>query len=56
MYTRPLHSVMQTAGSKCVFTYGDVRAANIVADSNGGGAWKVVAIIDWASSGFYPEY
>ncbi|KAK5658978.1 hypothetical protein OQA88_1798 [Cercophora sp. LCS_1] len=56
MYSRLLRSMMQTTSSKCVFTHGDARTANIIVDGNGEEGWKVVAIIDWAASGFYPEY
>jgi len=40
----------------CVFTHGDVRPANIKVEQNEDGGWKVVGIIDWESSGFYPAY
>lgn len=40
----------------CVFTHGDFRPANIHVEQNEDGGWRVVGIIDWESSGFYPEY
>ena len=42
--------------SKCVFTHGDIRPANIMVEQGEDGTWEVVAIIDWEASGFYPEH
>ncbi|PHH59600.1 hypothetical protein CDD81_2838 [Ophiocordyceps australis] len=56
LYVDLLRSFAQGFQSKCVFTHGDVRPANIMMDKAGDGNWKVVAIIDWDASGFYPEY
>ncbi|KAI0521132.1 APH-domain-containing protein [Xylaria bambusicola] len=40
----------------CVFTHGDIRPANIMMEADSGGRWRVSGIIDWETSGFYPEY
>ncbi|RDA93700.1 hypothetical protein CP533_4894 [Ophiocordyceps camponoti-saundersi (nom. inval.)] len=56
LYIGLLRSFTQSFQAKCVFTHGDVRPANIMVDRANDGNWKVVAIIDWDSSGFYPEY
>ncbi|PVH74054.1 hypothetical protein DL98DRAFT_563006 [Cadophora sp. DSE1049] len=40
----------------CVFTHGDIRPANIKATQNEDGSWKVLGIVDWEYSGFYPAY
>lgn len=40
----------------CVFTHGDIRPANIKVTQNEDGSWKVVGILDWEYSGFYPAY
>ncbi|KAG5994876.1 hypothetical protein E4U52_000619 [Claviceps spartinae] len=41
--------------NKIVFTHGDIRPANIMVRRDDG-TWRVTAIIDWETSGFYPEY
>ncbi|KAG6089065.1 hypothetical protein E4U15_004306 [Claviceps sp. LM218 group G6] len=41
--------------NKIVFTHGDIRPANIMVRREDG-IWRVTAIIDWETSGFYPEY
>ncbi|PHH88080.1 hypothetical protein CDD83_8028 [Cordyceps sp. RAO-2017] len=56
LYVDLLRSLAQSPQAKCVFTHGDVRPANIMVDRANDGSWKVVAIIDWDASGFYPEY
>jgi hypothetical protein len=40
----------------CIFTHGDIRPANIKIKQNEDGSWKVLGIMDWESSGFYPAY
>ncbi|KAF2461274.1 kinase-like domain-containing protein [Lineolata rhizophorae] len=55
LYADFLRSLMPLS-SVCVFTHGDLRPANIIVDTGDDGTWKVVAVIDWESSGFYPEY
>lgn len=56
LYIEFLRGLMPKAQAKCVFTHGDVRPANIMVDEGEDGIWKVVAVIDWEASGFYPEY
>ena len=56
MYTRFLRSLMPASPPKVVFTHGDIRPANIMVRQDEEGSWTVVSIIDWESSGFYPEY
>ncbi|KAI1118245.1 hypothetical protein F5Y14DRAFT_257225 [Nemania sp. NC0429] len=55
VYTRLLRQLIP-ASSKCVFTHGDIRPANIIMDKNDDGNWRVVGLVDWEASGFYPEY
>jgi hypothetical protein len=40
----------------CVFTHGDIRPANIKVTQHEDGSWKVLGIMDWEYSGFYPAY
>ncbi|KAG4430264.1 hypothetical protein IFR05_014260 [Cadophora sp. M221] len=40
----------------CVFTHGDIRPANIKVTQNEDGSWRVLGIVDWEYSGFYPAY
>ncbi|KAL2174170.1 kinase-like domain-containing protein [Thermothelomyces heterothallicus CBS 202.75] len=56
MYTRFLRSLMPASPATVVFTHGDIRPANIMVRQDEEGSWTVVSIIDWESSGFYPEY
>ncbi|KAK4034959.1 kinase-like domain-containing protein [Parachaetomium inaequale] len=56
MYTQFLRSLMPPSPARVVFTHGDIRPANIMVRQDEGGSWTIVAIIDWESSGFYPEY
>ncbi|KAB5542846.1 kinase-like domain-containing protein [Coniochaeta sp. 2T2.1] len=56
LYTRLLRSLVPVETRKCVFTHGDVRPANIMVDLDNQGAWRVVGVIDWEQSGFYPGY
>lgn len=56
IYRNLLRDLLREAGSeRCVFTHGDIRPANIMVDMEDG-VWRVVAVIDWGSSGFYPEW
>ncbi|KAB5566130.1 kinase-like domain-containing protein [Coniochaeta sp. 2T2.1] len=56
VYTRLLRSLLPAdKTTKVVFTHADVRPANIMVDLGDDGAWKVVGVIDWEGSGFYPE-
>ncbi|TVY90888.1 hypothetical protein LAWI1_G005203 [Lachnellula willkommii] len=51
-----LRSLLPPASSTVVFTHGDVRTANIMVDVDETGIYHVTGIIDWETSGFYPEY
>ncbi|RDW91203.1 hypothetical protein BP5796_02368 [Coleophoma crateriformis] len=51
-----LRSLLPPAPSTTVFTHGDVRPANIMVDIDETGKYFVTGIIDWETSGFYPEY
>jgi hypothetical protein len=51
-----LRSFLPPAPSTTVFTHGDVRPANIMVDINESGKYLVTGIIDWETSGFYPDY
>lgn len=55
MFAGILRDMMPKSPTKIVFTHGDVRPANIMVERVDGGAWKM-CIIDWESSGYYPEY
>lgn len=56
VYTRLLRSLVPATIPTCVFTHGDIRPANIMVDKLEDGTWKIIAVIDWAASGFYPDY
>lgn len=51
-----MRDLMPASEARCVFTHGDLRPANIMVDKDKNGTWVVVSIIDWETSGFYPEY
>jgi hypothetical protein len=51
-----LRSLLPPAPSTTVFTHGDVRPANIMVDIDQTGKYLVTGIIDWETSGFYPDY
>lgn len=53
---RQLLRDLAPASSRCVFTHGDIRPANIMVGKENDGTWTVSGIIDWEASGFYPEY
>ncbi|TVY50381.1 hypothetical protein LCER1_G007878 [Lachnellula cervina] len=55
-YIKFLRSLLPPASSTVVFTHGDVRTANIIVDIDQFGGYYVTGIIDWETSGFYPEY
>lgn len=38
------------------FTHGDLHPSNIIVSSESNGNPKIVAIIDWHQSGWYPDY
>ncbi|OHE91746.1 hypothetical protein CORC01_12973 [Colletotrichum orchidophilum] len=56
LYTDLLRSLMPSGSAACVFSHGDIRPANIIVRRCGDGSFSVAGIIDWESSGFYPEY
>jgi thiamine kinase-like enzyme len=47
-------------GHKIVFTHADLNPRNILVDqirqSDGNLYWSVTGIVDWETSGYYPEY
>jgi aminoglycoside phosphotransferase len=47
---------MLPKSANIVFTHGDIRPANIIVRRDDSRTWSVAALIDWDSSGFYPEY
>lgn len=55
LYIQLLRDLVQTS-TRCVFTHGDIRPANIMVKQADDETWEVIAIIDWETSGFYPEY
>lgn len=55
IYIQLLRELVPTS-PRCVFTHGDIRPANIMVEQGEDRTWKVAAIVDWESSGFYPEY
>ncbi|KAK3175440.1 hypothetical protein K4F52_010270 [Lecanicillium sp. MT-2017a] len=56
LYTGLLRGFLPKGEPKCVFTHGDIRPANIMVQEKGDGGWTIAAVIDWETSGFYPEY
>ncbi|KAH7120129.1 kinase-like domain-containing protein [Dactylonectria estremocensis] len=56
VYIRLLRDLMPTSSTKCVFTHGDLRPANVIVNMGHDKTCKVAAVIDWEASGFYPEY
>jgi aminoglycoside phosphotransferase (APT) family kinase protein len=55
LYRQLLQELMPPS-AKIVFTHSDLRPANIIVRMGEDGEWTVAAIIDWDTSGFYPEY
>ncbi|KAI9058910.1 hypothetical protein FKP32DRAFT_1635136 [Trametes sanguinea] len=47
-------------GHKIVFTHADLNPRNILVDrvieSDGRAGWRVTAIVDWDTAGYFPEY
>jgi aminoglycoside phosphotransferase (APT) family kinase protein len=41
--------------TRVVFTHGDVRTANILVEKGCDGTYTISGVIDWETSGFYPE-
>ena len=41
--------------SKCVFTHGDLRMDNIIVQEGDNQSYRISGIVDWETSGFYPE-
>lgn len=54
-YTSFLRGMVPKTPANCVFTHGDFRPANIIVGEEDG-TWSVVGVLDWETSGFYPEY
>ncbi|TVY15400.1 hypothetical protein LARI1_G006764 [Lachnellula arida] len=56
-WTRLLRSFLPAPKTTvCVFTHGDFRAANVMVDQDDNERFFVTGIIDWETSGFYPDY
>ena len=55
-YVKFLRGLLPDSDSRCVFTHGDLRKANIMVRLQDNGDFKVTGLIDWEMSGFYPEY
>lgn len=55
-WTSFLRSFLPPPSDKVVFTHGDVRPANIMVKLDADDNYTVSGIIDWETSGFYPEY
>ena len=55
LYTGLLRSIMPQS-TRIMLTHGDIRPANIMVRQCDDTIWTVTAIIDWESSGFYPDY
>jgi len=51
-----LRSLLSVAEEGSVFTHGEVRRANIMVKLNDCNNYVVTSIIDWETSGFYPDY
>lgn len=56
MFIDFLRNFMSKTESKCVFTHGDIRPANILVQRSEASGWEVTGIIGWEGSGFYPDY
>lgn len=55
-FNRLISDLVPESTVKIVFTHGDVRPANIMVQQDEGKSWRVVSIVDWEMSGFYPDY
>ena len=56
-YVRFLRSFLPSdEDTRIVFTHGDLRPANILARCEANGSCMVTGIIDWETSGWYPDY
>jgi aminoglycoside phosphotransferase (APT) family kinase protein len=55
-YVQFLRDFTPTPPAECVFTHGDIKPGNIIVEQSESLDWKIVAIVDWESSGFYPSY
>jgi hypothetical protein len=51
-----LRSFTREDNSQIVFTHGDLRPENILVEVVDDKTCKVTGIVDWETSGFYPEY
>ena len=56
VYIAILRGLLVHRASNCVFTHGDVRPANIIVQPNSDGNYLITGLIDWETSGFYPDY
>ncbi|KAF2150392.1 kinase-like protein [Myriangium duriaei CBS 260.36] len=59
-YTKLMRSLLpgDAEDAKVVFTHSDLRPANIMVQRIEGeeGKWEITGVIDWESSGWYPEW
>lgn len=39
-----------------VFTHADLNPRNSLVQRSGRGGWRLSGIVDWETSGYYPEY
>lgn len=51
-----LQDLLPNRRHRVVFTHGDLRPGNILVKPGYHGNWVVTGILDWETSGFYPEY
>lgn len=54
-YIKVLRDLLPEKETSAVFTHGDVRPANIMVDK-AEDTWCITGIIDWETSGFYPDW
>jgi aminoglycoside phosphotransferase len=55
-YKNFLRELSSGLTSQRVFTHGDLRPANIMVAADQHQDWHVASVIDWGSSGVYPDY
>ena len=56
VYISFLRSLFKSDAACIKFTHGDLRPENIIAKLSEDGVCTITGIIDWETSGFYPEY
>lgn len=55
-YIALLRSLSSSHTGTIVFSYGDLRAANLVVQPDQHGKYLITGILGWEASGFYPDY